>query len=537
MRTSLILVAVAVLVATAAARAPRAGQLAGYTFERYVDDLGKQYATPAESAARAAVFRRRLAAAQQHNAGTSSYKMGVNHLTDRTDAELAAMMGNRAGLKAAMPPAPAPVSTGAPMPASFDYRNSVPAVLSAVKNQGQCGSCWTFSAMESIESHYAIQHRDLFVLSTQQLVACDKACFGCGGGLPSMAFEYFAKRNQSLQSEFQYPYTAYYGTNGECQLTANNSLANTNVGVTGYVAVPTNDAAATMEALVTTGPISIGVAASTWSPYESGVFDGCQGNVSIDHAVQLVGYGHDDDLGKDYWIVRNSWAPSWGEHGFIRLQRNAKKEHCTWNVYPGQKPQLVCGLCGLLSQTTYPLVKTMAPAAAVQVKTFAGKKCTGKSRSEPLPVKKCYTVGPNQTLWVEVKQGAKQFIQATVGTDCAANATGKQSYWACDTLLNEAALGYFEITGCAAKNATLLAGCNSKGQGCQPPFALPVGTCVMAGTKGVTANGFASTAASVSESLFATADCSGPASFGVSPCGLCSDIAPLAGTHVGEYQC
>ena len=119
-----------------------------------------------------------------------------------------------------------------------------------------------------------------------------------------------------------------------------------------------------MNAVATEGPIAITVDASSWSNYESGVFNGCnQTHPELDHAVVLVGYGNDINLG-DYWLIRNSWSPTWGEKGYIRLKRHAPvEEPCGTDIAPADgiackgdtAPEYVCGTCGMLYDSSYPV--------------------------------------------------------------------------------------------------------------------------------------------------------------------------------------
>lgn len=128
-----------------------------------------------------------------------------------------------------------------------------------------------------------------------------------------------------LSSEWQYPYISYWGTNYQCQLNGSNSISLV-AKVSNYKVLPSNELQPVMAALATVGPLAVNVDASAWSEYESGVFDSCnQTHPDIDHVVQLVGYGTDQNAG-DYWIVRNSWSPLWGENGYIRLRRTATRK-------------------------------------------------------------------------------------------------------------------------------------------------------------------------------------------------------------------
>ena len=363
-----ILLVVAFLAIAALASPPKWHQLAGYTFEKFVTDFQKSYPSGAEYARREKLFYAKLAAVQAHNAAgtTSPYKKGINHMSDWTEEEFQRLNGGRINQlerfenKALQVPY---VPSGIASPASVDLRNRLPSILTAVKDQGQCGSCWAHGSTEQMESYWAIATGNLFVLSQQQVTACapnpqDCGGFGgCQGSTAELAFEYVI--NNGLTQEWQYPYTAYSGTTGNCTVGQQSWIK-----LSGYTKLLQNDQAAVMDALAQVGPLAVNVDASSWSDYESGIFNGCDfaNNITIDHVVQLVGYGTDVDLKLDYWIVRNSWSPFYGENGFIRVLRTATPA-CGWDVNPqdgtgcnGGPAQLwTCGMCGILYDTSYPL--------------------------------------------------------------------------------------------------------------------------------------------------------------------------------------
>lgn len=245
------------------------------------------------------------------------------------------------------------------LPASVDWRTHNPPVVSAVKDQGGCGSCWAFSTAETMESAVAIASGKLMTFSEQQLVDCapnPQHCGGtggCSGSVQEVAMNYSKKAG--ITTEASYPYTAQ---TGQCQPEKIKSVAT----IDGYVKLPTNDYDALMNAVATVGPIAISVAASQgWSFYGGGIFNGDCGWI-VDHAVQLVGYGSEN--GKGYWIVRNSWGSGWGESGYIRISReaDAKSVECGTDDQPesgdgcdgGPSTIQVCGKCAILSDSSYP---------------------------------------------------------------------------------------------------------------------------------------------------------------------------------------
>jgi len=250
------------------------------------------------------------------------------------------------------------------LPTHVDWREKN--VITAVKDQGQCGSCWSFATAETIESHSALRTGQLAVLSEQQILDCTPnpnqcgGTGGCGGGTAELAMQQIMK-NKGLSSEWVYPYTSYMGNNYNCQF--NGSTPMPAVNIKGYTVLPSNMYNPVLTAVANMGPLAITVDAATWSLYETGVFDGCnQQSPDLDHAVQLVGYGTDAKLG-DYWIVRNSWSPTWGENGYIRLRNDGANPRCGIDTSPadgtgcknGPAQVTVCGTCGILYDVSYPL--------------------------------------------------------------------------------------------------------------------------------------------------------------------------------------
>jgi len=260
---------------------------------------------------------------------------------------------------------PLRATTHKPLPVAVDWRSK--GVVSDVKDQGQCGSCWAFGTTATVESHVALATGMLPVLSPQQLVSCAPNPLecggngGCAGSIPEVAYGYV--QLYGMTTEWRFPYTSYSGTSAStCQWNA--TAAPSVVQITGYQKLPPNDYAAVMEAVATIGPLAINVQADGWSDYENGIFNGCAdlNNVNIDHVVQLVGYGTDPKKGGDYWLVRNSWDVTWGEKGYIRLKRSSSAI-CGEDKTPldgtgctgGDAVQHVCGTCGLLFDASYPL--------------------------------------------------------------------------------------------------------------------------------------------------------------------------------------
>ena len=283
------------------------------------------------------------------------------------------------------------------LPKELDWRKS--GKVTAVKDQGGCGSCWAFAATATLESHIAISTGSLFELSPQEMVSCvqnEDHCGGtggCNGATAELAFD-FVIDNGGMVQEFQMGYMSYYGDDGQCyiiqdfekhksrqkSLRGDSSLKGPDPGevsgavatIDGYISLPTNSYEALINAVVKLGPVSVSVAASSWHDYESGVFVMEGGytseNLDINHAVVLVGYGTDEESGLDYWLLRNSWSPTWGEDGYIRILRENPADYenyddiCGIDTTPehgsecdgGAEAIKVCGTSGILYNTVVP---------------------------------------------------------------------------------------------------------------------------------------------------------------------------------------
>ena len=172
---------------------------------------------------------------------------------------------------------------------------------------------------------------------------------GCEGSTQWLGFNYTI--GNGITDESDYPYTARTGTCEESKIVKK-------AGIKGCVRLPANNYSTLMNAVATIGPISISAAAEPWQMYESGIFNGNCGT-DVDHAIQAVGYGAQG--AKTYWLVRNSWGASWGEKGYIRITRTGLKTKCAVDKTPGDgtgcaggpSSMQVCGLCGMLSDSSY----------------------------------------------------------------------------------------------------------------------------------------------------------------------------------------
>jgi len=215
--------------------------------------------------------------------------------------------------------------------------------VTPVKDQGQCGSCWSFSTTGALEGAYYVTYGTLPSFSEQQLVDCDTyrnggKDLGCNGGLMDNAFTWIAD-NDGLCSEADYPYVSgQTQKSGTCQTTCT-PIANSKISEFIDIVKSSDDE---MMQAVYKQPVSIAIEADQreFQLYKSGVFTGTCGT-QLDHGVLLVGYGAENSA--DYYLVKNSWSTTWGDHGYIKLGRGKQ-----YNNGDGQ--------CGLLLQGSFPLL-------------------------------------------------------------------------------------------------------------------------------------------------------------------------------------
>jgi cathepsin F len=294
-------------------------------FKSFIEKFGKVYATAEEYAHRLAVFERNLVRAVSHQALDPSAVHGITKFSDLTEEEFTQQY---LGLK---PPSflkttnQAPVLPTNDLPDDFDWREH--GAVTEVKDQGSCGSCWSFSTSGAIEGAHFLETGELVSLSEQQMVDCDHVCdptdtascdAGCDGGLMTNAYEY-VKKAGGLESEKDYPYT---GASGKCKFDSKKVVAT--VSNFSTVSLDEDQIAAN---LVKHGPLAVGINAVFMQTYIGGV--SCPLLCSkrrLDHGVLLVGYGSKGYAPvrfteKPYWIIKNSWGPSWGEQGYYKICR------------------------------------------------------------------------------------------------------------------------------------------------------------------------------------------------------------------------
>jgi cathepsin L len=302
-----------------------------FEFEHWKLKYEKNYASTDEHNSRFAVWKDNKNFVDAHNAkaanGDFSFTLEMNAHADMTNEEyrkspLLAVKGSLNAL-----PATDSYTPIEDAPAAWDWRNTKN-IVNPIKNQGQCGSCWAFSAVATMEGAVNKKKGSLTSFSEQQVVdCCNGGANTCSvGGQMYQGVEYGIKNGMELESS--YPYTGTSG--GGCKYSASKVASK---DVAGYTNVTSGDEDALKSAAYTQPIVSVGIDASSifFQLYSTGVYDDtifCKSDANdLDHGVAVVGYGTDSKSKKDYWIVRNSWGTTWGQQGYIWMVRN-KKNQC-----------------------------------------------------------------------------------------------------------------------------------------------------------------------------------------------------------------
>jgi len=299
------------------------------TFTSWMQTQQKSY-TAAEFQTRYAIFKKNMDYVQQWNSANSDTVLGLTPLADLTNEEYRKIyLGTRVVVSA--PINVKEVSTVS-LPASVDWRTQ--GAVTPIKNQGQCGSCWSFSTTGSVEGIHQITTGNLVSLSEQNLMDCSTKYGnqGCNGGLMDDAFKYIIANN-GVDTESTYPYEAKDGT---CRFKASNVGAT----ITGYQDVSSGSESDLQTASVQQ-PVSVAIDAShnSFQLYTSGVYyEPACSTTALDHGVLVIGYGTSGS--SDYWLVKNSWGTTWGINGYIWMSRNRNNN------------------CGIATSASYPTSST-----------------------------------------------------------------------------------------------------------------------------------------------------------------------------------
>jgi KDEL-tailed cysteine endopeptidase len=306
-------------------------------FTDFQKRFSKMYETVEEVEARFEIFRTNLRNIILHNLDyTQNFTMGVNQFTDLTPQEFKDQYVG--GLKAEVGSYGCKTfsSSAAGAPSSIDWRSK--GAVTSVKDQGQCGSCWTFSATGAVEGAWAISTGKLVDLSEQELVDCAVGTaygsHGCNGGQMEGAFKFIIENGQCSASS--YPYTSgTTKTGGACQKCS--SLAH----ISSCSDVKPNDQIS-LKAAVAKQPVAIAIEADTryFQSYSGGILTSSSCGTNLDHGVLIVGYGTEN--GQDYWMVKNSWGVTWGDKGYVKIARSSSTNDP--------------GVCGISMDPSFPTV-------------------------------------------------------------------------------------------------------------------------------------------------------------------------------------
>ncbi|KAL3285482.1 hypothetical protein HHI36_000014 [Cryptolaemus montrouzieri] len=296
----------------------------------FLERTKKSYRSPVEASRRLAIFKENLETIESHNAlfeqGKVTYKMAVTQFTDLTKEEFSQYVNK---FKLSQRPKQSEniykANPNLTVAAEIDWRNY--GAVTYVKNQGQCGSCWSFSATGSMEGQSALVNGQPLVLSEQNLIDCATSQYenyGCNGGNMDGAFEYVSY--YGIDSEEDYPYLEYQS---DCE------QRESVFRIRSYADIEHNEQSL-QQAVSEIGPISIGIdATNELQNYASGILIDQTCSQQVNHGVLVVGYGSEG--GYDYWIIKNSWGDYWGESGYFRLIRN-------YNA------------CGITLMASYPII-------------------------------------------------------------------------------------------------------------------------------------------------------------------------------------
>eukprot|EP01029_Cantina_marsupialis_P009109 TRINITY_DN2133_c0_g2_i2.p1 TRINITY_DN2133_c0_g2~~TRINITY_DN2133_c0_g2_i2.p1 ORF type:complete len:521 (-),score=134.17 TRINITY_DN2133_c0_g2_i2:209-1771(-) len=286
-------------------------------FLDYAKNHNKTYDV-SEHESRRTAFINNLLFVESHNRAGKGYTLAINKFSDMTDAEFKKIMLPKIDLSTAEELEELELNTF--------FRNSAPnrvdwrekGKVTPVRDQAMCGSCWSFAASAVLESQMLIKHNKNIHLSPQSLMDCswEYSNSACNGGIPGNAM-LFAKQKGIGDNE---KYGHYLMNEGHCHLSASNKE---DITVAGVYRI-SNNADAIKQTLASYGPLTVLINATprTFNKYHEGVYDDatCVGDPShLDHAVTLVGYDTDAATGKEYWIIKNSWSPLWGDKGYVKI--------------------------------------------------------------------------------------------------------------------------------------------------------------------------------------------------------------------------
>lgn len=296
-----------------------------YDFDSYLEMYNKTYSDKKDYYMRENIYYQNINYINMKNSQNLTYTLGVNQFTDMTQEEFHANNKGYLGFYLDdLPDYPQHHYTITNTPIqSVDWRAA--GQVTNIKDQSQCGSCWAFSAVATMEGAIVRNGGSLTSLSEQDLVDCVPDCYGCDGGWPLVAIDWvingslhnnsYNEGNNSnlsmIDTEMSYP---YLGVDNTCNYSSDNRGGN----ITGIITIPQDNVALLQDALLSVGPISVAIdAEDDFQFYKSGIYESTScSQTELDHAVTAVGFG-ETPQGKKYYIIKNSWGTDWGEDGYI----------------------------------------------------------------------------------------------------------------------------------------------------------------------------------------------------------------------------
>ena len=305
-------------------------------FIDYFTEYNRYYNSFTEVTDRFNIFHDNLYFINDHNANSnSSFTLGINQFTDMTNQEFKDRFVNGLGAVVGSTSCKSFSSSASGAPSSIDWRAK--GAVTSVKDQGQCGSCWTFSATGAIEGAWAISTGKLIDFSEEELVECaglKYGSMGCIGGQMDGAFKYVIENGQCTLSS--YPYTSGTGQSGSCKTSC------TPVATLSSCSDVVPNDQISLKGAVAKQPVSIAIEADTryFQSYSSGILDSTSCGTNLDHGVLIVGYGEQNGI--KYWNVKNSWSSSWGDNGYVKILRSDSTNDK--------------GICGIAMQPSFPNV-------------------------------------------------------------------------------------------------------------------------------------------------------------------------------------
>lgn len=305
-------------------------------FKDFQDRFNRKYDTLIELETRFQIFRTNLRNIIIHNLDhTQNFTMGINQFTDLTPEEFTAQYVGGVKTEVGSYGCGSFFSSASGAPSGIDWRNK--GAVTSVKDQGQCGSCWSFSATGAVEGAWAISKGQLLDLSEEQLVECatgvSYGSHGCSGGQMEGAFKYVIEHGQCSLSS--YPYTSGTGQSGSCKSCS--SVAH----LSKCSNVKPNDQIS-LKGAIAQQPVAVAISADSriFQSYSSGVITSTSCYTSLNHGVLAVGYGEENGL--EYYLVKNSWGASWGDNGYVKIGRSDSTNDA--------------GICGIAMDASFPSV-------------------------------------------------------------------------------------------------------------------------------------------------------------------------------------